>query len=325
MDRSLQEQILMETFYNFPICNKPFEQLSNKIGIDEAELMEKIISLKSSGHIRQIGPVFDYKTLGYEGTLLAAKIKPGKIEDFDKLLFSYSGVTHSYLRDSEYNIWFTYVYKGEDEFADFFDVLLMHPSCDSLINLPKKKSFKNSINFKEGQQVISKDQSEYSELAPHLEKVIDSLQQDLRVSTRPFLPIAGEMGIGESDLLQSISELQEQGFMKRFGARLNHTKAGLSYNALYVSQVNEKTFSKVAGEVTSLWNVSHCYTRYQSPDWLYNLYIMVHGRSESELSDTIQTIKRLARVKSDAILYTKQELIKRRPVLLSEGDCRLVA
>lgn len=324
MDQSLQQQILLETFYNFPICSKPFEKMSETLRVDEAELLKKILDLKSSGHIRQIGPVFNYSALGYQGTLLAAKVQTENIDAFNKLLYSYSGVTHCYVREAEYNVWFTYVYNNEYEFSDFFDTLLMHPSCDWVINLPKKKHYKNAINFKERQEV-AQVKTGSKELITELRQVAASLQQDLNISSRPFLSFANQLGVSEDAILQSINDLLKTGYMKRFGSRLNHIKAGLSHNALYVGNVDEEAFEKVSGGITNRWNVSHCYLRYPTIDWPYNLYIMTHGRSREELSNSIKEIRRLTEVKNDAILYTIQELIKRRPVFFREADCRLVA
>lgn len=325
MDQSLQDKILLETFYNFPVCGKPFERLSEKLGIEEKELMDKVVRFKSSGHIRQIGPVFDYSSLGYEGTLLAAKVAPGKVEAFNKLLFSYSGVTHCYVRDAEFNIWFTYVYRDEHEFADFFDTLLMHPACDWLINLPKKKNYKTAINFIEEAPAVKEPGEAVPELSDKYARLVSKLQTDLPVSSRPFKALADEINVHEDELITSINYLLDNGFIKRFGSRLNHVKAGLSHNALYAAQVDEKAFEKVSSDITGLWNVSHCYIRYTSVDWPYNLYVMVHGRSEEELGQAVQNIKRLAGVQNDAILYTIEELIKRRPVFLREADCRLAA
>jgi len=41
--------------------------------------------------------------------LCAAKVPEDKIEKFVEVVNKYSGVTHNYFRDHEYNIWFTFI------------------------------------------------------------------------------------------------------------------------------------------------------------------------------------------------------------------------
>lgn len=326
MNPDLDKNLLLEAFYNFPVCSKPYQRLAETLEIDEAELMDKLSKLKSSGHVRQIGPVFDYNALGYEGTLLAARVKEGNIDIFSTFLKSFSGVTHCYVRESEFNIWFTYIYKDEQEFAEFFDGLLMHQACDWLVNLPKKRVYKNAVNFKDGNSLEHKKTSKNEIIdLDRYRKLIDALQTDLQLGSNPFLTIAKKLKMNEARLFKLVNEAKDNGLIKRFGARLNHVKAGLACNALYVAKVDERYFDQTSNGVTDQWNVSHCYLRYPTIDWPYNFYAMVHGEDENELLSTIESIKDLSGAQNGAILYTVQELIKRRPVFLKDADCRLVA
>jgi DNA-binding Lrp family transcriptional regulator len=63
--------------------------------------------MKDNGIIRRIGAVFDGAKLGRASTLCAARVPEEKIENFVDAVNAYKGVTHNYLRDNEYNVWFT--------------------------------------------------------------------------------------------------------------------------------------------------------------------------------------------------------------------------
>src|SRR3970040_600841 len=112
---AIDKKILNIIQTKFPIIQKPYEAIGNEVGVSEADVITRIGNLKKEGIIRRIGATFDPRKLGFKSSLCAAKVPPENIKDFVDIVNSYSGVTHNYERDNEYNIWFTFIDESMEE------------------------------------------------------------------------------------------------------------------------------------------------------------------------------------------------------------------
>ena len=74
-----------------------------------------------------------------------------------------------------------------------------------------------------------------------------------------------------------------EGLIRRIGAVPNHYRLGYVANGMTVWDVADELVDELGEKVGALEFVSHCYRRPRAlPDWPYNLFAMVHGRSRSE-------------------------------------------
>ena len=119
---SLDKKILNILQKEFPLTERPFQIVAEKFDISEDEALFRIQKLKDDGIIRRIGAVFDGNKLGRVSTLCSARVPQDKLEIFVNAVNVSKGVTHNYLRDNEYNVWFTLnaatVYQMESFLAD---------------------------------------------------------------------------------------------------------------------------------------------------------------------------------------------------------------
>ena len=76
-------------------------------GIAEAEVMARVQRLLDERIIRQVTPIFDTRALGYSSMLVAAKVDPENPWRAANVINEHPGVSHNYLRNHEFNIWFT--------------------------------------------------------------------------------------------------------------------------------------------------------------------------------------------------------------------------
>ena len=90
-----------------PIDKRPFKILGEKLLITENEVLKRVNKLKNEGIIRRIGGIFNSRKIGYTSTLCAAKVPENKIEEVAACINEYDEVTHNYIREDEYNMWFT--------------------------------------------------------------------------------------------------------------------------------------------------------------------------------------------------------------------------
>lgn len=109
---AIDRRILDVIQSGFPVTARPYAELGRDLGLTEAETLARVRALKESGVIRRIGANFQSARLGWHSTLCAAKVPPERMEHFVATVNAHPGVTHNYLRDHEFNVWFTFI--GED-------------------------------------------------------------------------------------------------------------------------------------------------------------------------------------------------------------------
>lgn len=145
---SVDRRILNTIQTNFPIHPRPYKVIAEKLGLDEDELISKIRQMKDDELIRRIGGNFSPDKLGYFSTLCAAMVPEDKIERFTRTVNAYAGVTHNYIRDHKFNIWFTFIAPSVDIIEANLKEISKKTGVDTILNLPATHLFKISANFK---------------------------------------------------------------------------------------------------------------------------------------------------------------------------------
>jgi DNA-binding Lrp family transcriptional regulator len=142
-------------------------------------------------------------------------------------------------------------------------------------------------------------------------RVILALQRDLEVEPRPFKELADLLGLEEEVVLDTIRGLMAKDYIRRFGATLRHQKSGFEANALVAWKVPEADIKRIGQEMAAQRVVSHCYYRRPAPpDWPYNLYTMVHGRTKEECLETAARMARETGLSEYQVLFSESELKK---------------
>ena len=144
-------------------------------------------------------------------------------------------------------------------------------------------------------------------------KIITATQSGLPLVTNPYAAIANELGIEVELLKQRMQIMLEQGQIRRIGAVPNHYKLGYNANAMSVWDVSDDKIVELGQQLGALSFVSHCYERPRFlPEWPYNLFAMVHGKSKQEVAVKVQQIVTLLGSHCSAyeLLYSKQILKK---------------
>jgi DNA-binding Lrp family transcriptional regulator len=141
-------------------------------------------------------------------------------------------------------------------------------------------------------------------------KIVKAFQNDLPLCSQPFKAIAERIGISEDELLAETKRLRQQGIIRRFGAIVNHRNLGISANAMVVWRVPKEKALKIGEIMAGFPEVTHCYERPIYPDWQYNLFTMIHGKSNDECERVIAQISERTGIKDYRQLYSTQELKK---------------
>ncbi|QGG47773.1 siroheme decarboxylase subunit alpha [Heliorestis convoluta] len=143
----LDRQILNIVQYSFPVAAEPYKALAEQVGSTEEEIMSRLKKLKEDGAIRRIGGIFDSRKLGYKSSLCAMKVPVEKLQEAEEIINAYPGVTHNYLREHEYNMWFTLISPSEEAMEATLEEMREKSGCE-IRNLPAVRFFKIKVDFK---------------------------------------------------------------------------------------------------------------------------------------------------------------------------------
>lgn len=137
---------------DFPMEQRPFariaDMLAPEIKINEAEIIQRVKRLKKDGIIRRIGGNFSPDSLGFVSTLCAGRVDEQNIELFAETVNQFPGVTHNYIRENKYNIWFTIIAPSRKHIEDILSSIRNKTGITDLMNLPATRVFKVRAHFK---------------------------------------------------------------------------------------------------------------------------------------------------------------------------------
>ena len=132
---------------DFPIASRPYLAIADDLGLSENDVIKRLARLKENKIIRRIGGNFVPEKLGFVSTLCAAKVEEDKIDLFASIVNQYHGVTHNYQRNSEFNIWFTFIAPSMEEIKKNLENISQETGIKDIINLPATKVYKIKAHF----------------------------------------------------------------------------------------------------------------------------------------------------------------------------------
>lgn len=143
----IDKTILNRIQSDFPVATRPYLEIANELNLSEEEVLQRISHLKSRGIIRRIGGNFVPGKLGFVSTLCAGKVPEDRVDEFAGVVNSYPGVTHNYVRDNSYNVWFTFIASSMTEIKQNLKEISQKTGVTDILNLPATKVFKIKAHF----------------------------------------------------------------------------------------------------------------------------------------------------------------------------------
>lgn len=143
--------------------------------------------------------------------------------------------------------------------------------------------------------------------------IIRATQEGLPLLPRPYHAIARQLDIDVEELMQRMERMLDSGIIRRIGLVPNHYAIGFRANGMTVWDVPDESVQRLGRRIGQLDFVSHCYHRPRHlPEWPYNLFAMVHGRTRDEVSDKVDSIAALLGEddRGHEILYSSRILKK---------------
>ena len=309
---------------SFPLDPRPYARVGEQAGLTEQQVLVDVSRLLRDRIIRQVTPIYDTRALGYGSMLVAAKVDPEHPWRAAKIVNSHPGVSHNYLRNHAFNMWFTLAVEEDSKLGlqGTLDVLQALTGAESIRQLPTLKLFKIRMDLEMEGDTKALASAGVAEDPVELGKqpfdefdqaVIRATQGDLPVVPEPYVPAARELGVGVPELLTHLEGMRERGLLRRVAAILYHRRAGFSANGMGVRKVPEDKVLEVGPRMAAFRGISHCYQRPTYEDWPYSIFTMAHGRSKEECDAILDAIaEQTPEVQDRATLYSSTEFKKIR-------------
>lgn len=148
MKMDAQDKMLLNRIQTrFPLTPKPYQTIARELEMTEQEVLKRVSRLKEIGIIRRIGGNFVPGKVGFVSTLCAAEVPEEKVELFARTVNTYPGVTHNYLRENSFNVWFTFIAPSMDVIRDNLTRIAEKTGIRRILNLPATHVFKIKAKF----------------------------------------------------------------------------------------------------------------------------------------------------------------------------------
>jgi siroheme decarboxylase len=314
---------------SFELSERPFAHVAGLAGLTEEEVMARVQRLLDKRIIREITPIFDTRALGYQSMLVAAKVDAENPHRAAKFINSHPGVTHNYLRNHDFNLWFTVAVEPDSTLGldGTLDVMAAKTGAESIRQLPTLKLFKIRMDLEMEQgtdalsaagEAVPPKELDPIELSDDDIAVIRATQGPMPAVPEPFAPAAQRLGVSQAEVFERLESLRERGGLRRVAAILFHRRAGFSANGMGVWNVPEGEILETGKRMASFRGISHCYERPTYPDWPYSVFTMAHGRSKEECDAILDSIAEATGIHDRATLYSSTEFKKVRMLYFTE-------
>ena len=326
------KELLNEIQWTFPLVTRPFDAIAKKFDTTPENIKEKLNNLKEIGVLRQLSAIFDTRKLGYTSSLVAMEIEHDKLEYVASQINRHPGVSHNYERDHQFNLWFTLaVPPGADLNAELekFNVL---KGIKKVRMLPTLQLFKigvklDMVDDKKHDVAPTEEKKEIKNIkfdpTEQDKDFIRELQKDMEIIDEPFVKAANNLGMTEDELFAKMKHYESIGVLRRFAAILRHRQVGFTANGMIVWKVPEDRITSVGETLGSFPQVSHCYERPTYDDWPYNVFSMIHCKTQDEANDVAKTIQNQINVDEFRILFSSREFKKTRVEYFVENSFSL--
>jgi len=242
-------------------------------------------------------------------TLAALAAPADRLGEIAGLVSAHAEVNHNYQREHRYNLWFVATAADQALLDRALREIERETGC-AVIALPLEQEYHIDLGFDlnsahkhpvrlPGPPACVTDAIE--------RKLIAALQPGLELVPRPFVRLGERAGMSENEILGRIAGWLDQGLIKRFGVVVRHHELGYRANAMVVFDLADDIVDGIGARLAAEPGVTLCYRRRRSlPDWPYNLYCMVHGRSRAEALPVIDRLAFIAGAPATTLFSTRR-------------------
>lgn len=130
----------------FPISRTPFADAAAPLGLTEAELIERIRTLRDSGALTRFGPLYNADRFGGHNTLVAMAVPAERFDDVAAIVNSFPEVAHNYAREHELNMWFVVAAESRQRVDSVLTEVQARTGLP-VYDMPKQREFHVCLRF----------------------------------------------------------------------------------------------------------------------------------------------------------------------------------
>ncbi len=147
-----QDRELLEVLQDdLPLVSRPWREIGERLGMPEHDILERVQRLTRIGIIRNISPILESKRIGLAAsTLVGMRVPEERIDEVAAIVNRNTAVSHNYVRDHEYNVWFTLASPDDATLSCTVDAIVRQtglPPAD-VLNLLSVRRFKIGVRFR---------------------------------------------------------------------------------------------------------------------------------------------------------------------------------
>lgn len=140
MINELDLRIINRMQYGFPICEYPFAEVANELGIKEAELIDRVEKLRDDKTLTRFGPMYHAEHLGGALSLAAMSIPEDEFDAVAEIVNKLPEIAHNYKRTHDLNMWFVIATEEPYQLDEVIQTI-EEQTGHKVYNMPKKEEF----------------------------------------------------------------------------------------------------------------------------------------------------------------------------------------
>lgn len=311
---AFDKRLCNELQRGLPIAERPFAIIAQILKSGEVKVLKRTRALVKLGVIRRLGVSINWRAIGKASTLVAAHIEQEDLKKVVSAVNKLRGVSHNYLREHHYNLWFTLRADSQKDIETILKKLSKRFGV-RFNRLPVERVFKLDARFdaqSNGRRllpILYPPSSVLRSLSSFDERILEGLQGGLKVVKRPF-NFLGKDAFENYDILLHIAAMIDEGVINRLGAMVNHNKLGFTANAMFACEVKKSRAIEIGEKLAAMKIVSHCYERKKFKGWPYNIFAMMHSSNMVDIRKVVDGFVKKEGIDSFAILPTAEKLKK---------------
>ena len=311
---------------SFPIAPRPYAARGRAGGASpRSEVMARVQRLLDKRIIRQVTPIFDTRALGYSSMLVAAKVDPEHPHRAAQVINEHPGVSHNYLRNHDFNLWFTIATEPDSRARPGGHARGARARGGRRVGAPAAdaEAVQDPHGPRDGgrhrgarERAPRRASRSSSSPQPYDEldiAVIRALQGDMPVVAEPYAPAAAALGMTPAGAPRPPrGHAGARAAAPRGGDPLPPPRRLLGERHGRVEGARGADLRASAARMAAVRGISHCYQRPTYEDWPYSVFTMAHGRSKEECDAVLDAIAEQTGIHERATLYSSTEFKKIR-------------
>ncbi|MCY3818100.1 MAG: hypothetical protein OXH52_01870 [Gammaproteobacteria bacterium] len=286
----LDWQLLDACRRDFPVCERPFEEIARRVDSRTDEVLRRFEALERCGVVNWIGPVTATEPVGAI-TLVAMAVPKARLRSIREAVIRYRGVDHICEREHEFNLWFALAAPNAGNLYDAVADIRRRTGVE-VLDLRLERDYRGDVELRTPRQTSPGICCAATETAPGRYPPLDAsdsrllatIQEGLPLVERPYAAAAKRAGISEAQAIERLTCLLDEGLIASMGVAAHHGSPGFGADALVVFDVSRHAVDMVGERLAEAAWVEQCHRCIpRAPIWPYNLYCTLHDRDLARL------------------------------------------